>query len=241
MKQYVDKVRQTAIAAGGSYIPYSQMLEPTNTMIKMLPATEDGICQALCAKWIAEHANDSSLWTWLFTPGTTNVQFGKIANLMVNFNETVTTNKNSAAFNTSVTRSKGQEKLIWQDVVTEKYLALYGVIRRGMARAKMNSRWSMKKGSGLGFEIGKDLNPALWNGQNFYVLISILGKGGGHALCAFIGATDIAFFDPNFGEFYFTDRGKFMNFIKKFWEKSGYGKDFNSYYLLDFGKRVGSR
>ena len=175
MKQYVDKVRQTAIKAGGGFVPYSQMLEPTNTMIKMLPATRDGICQALCAKWIAEHANDSSLWNWLFTPGTTNVQFGKIANLMINFNESVTTDKASSAFNATVKRGAGQKNMIWQDVVTEKYLALYGVIRRGMAASKMNSTWSMKSGKGLGMEIAYDLDPKKWNGQNFYILISILG------------------------------------------------------------------
>ena len=44
----------------GAYVHYSQCVEPTATLIKMLPYTSNGICQALAAKWIAQHANDDS-------------------------------------------------------------------------------------------------------------------------------------------------------------------------------------
>jgi len=239
MQAFVAKVRKTATSAGGGYFPYSQCLEPTATLIKTLPGTAGGICQALAAKWIAEHANDGSLWNWLCTPGTSNVQQGKIANLMINFNESITTNRGSGAFNSTVSRSGSQGGMAWQDVVTEKYLAQYGVIRRGMAQAKMNSSRSMNSGTGvgLGSSLARKLDPALWNGQGFYILISIMGNGG-HALAAYVGRDDVAFFDPNFGDFYFDSRAKFKSFMRKFWEASGYVNDFNSYYLLDFGKKV---
>lgn len=239
MQQFVARVRNTAVKAGGAYFPYSQCLEPTATLIKMMPSTAGGICQALAAKWIAEHANEGSLWNWLCTAGTSNVKQGQIANLMVNFNESVTTDKGSGAFNTTVKRSKSQTKMAWQDVVTEKYLAQYGVIRRGMARARMNNSMQMNGGGGtnLGVGLASLLEPAKWNGQGFYLLISIMGDGG-HALAAYVGRDDICFFDPNFGDFYFDTRAKFKNFMKDFWKESGYGKDFDSFYLLDFGRRV---
>lgn len=238
MQEFVNRVRATATKAGGGYVPYSQCLEPTATLIKMLPATSEGICQALCAKWIAEHANDRSLWNWLCVPGTTNVRQGMITNLMVNFNESVTTDKGSSAFNRTVRRGSGQKNMIWQDVVTEKYLAQYGVIRRRLARSNMSRTHSYSNGHAMGARMARDLDPALWNGQNFYILISILGDAGGHALCAFVGSSDVAFFDPNFGEFYFETRAKFTTFMKDFWRTSGYRDDFNAYYLLSYGKRV---
>lgn len=238
MQQYVQRVRDTAVAAGGGYVPYSQSLEPTATLIKMMPQTADGICQALCAKWIAEHANDRSLWNWLCVPGTTNVRQGMITNLMVNFNESVTDDKRSGAFNRTARASKGEKNLIRQDMITNRYLQMYGVIRRGMARGKMGRTHSYSNGNAMGNRMAADLDPDLWNGQNFYILISILGAGGGHALCAFVGRNDIAFFDPNFGEFYFETRAKFKAFMRNFWKTTGYKDDFNAYYLMDYGRRV---
>lgn len=46
----------------GAYVVYSQCVEPTATLVTILPYTSNGICQALSAKWIAQHANDDSLW-----------------------------------------------------------------------------------------------------------------------------------------------------------------------------------
>lgn len=109
-----------------------------------------------------------------------------------------------------------------------------------MAKSAMTSRYSMASGTGagMGFAMAKMLDPASWNASDFYVLISILGSGGGHAICAFIGRKDVAFFDPNFGEFYFETRQGFRNFMRSFWDASGYANSFNSFYFLDNGKRV---
>ncbi|NMJ39932.1 hypothetical protein GWK16_01670 [Roseomonas sp. JC162] len=235
MREFVQRVREMATKAGGAYIPFSQCLEPTATLIRALPATAGGICQALCAKWIAEHANDRSVWNWLCTPGTMNVRPAMIANLMINFAESVAA-PGSAAFNPTVRPGAGQGDMLFQDVVTEKYLALYGVVRRRMARAGMTRPHAYRSGQAMGMRIARDLDPDQWNGQNFYVLVSILGPAGGHALCTYVGSRDVCFFDPNFGEFYFDTRAKFKAFMKDFWRISGYRDEFNAYYLLDFGK-----
>lgn len=238
MREFVQRVRETATKMGGAYIPFSQCLEPTATLIRTVPATSGGICQALCAKWIAEHANERSVWNWLCTPGTMNVRPAMIANLMINFAEGVAA-PGSAAANPTVRRGAGQRDMLFQDVVTEKYLALNGVVRRGLARTNMTRLHAYRSSQVMGARIARDLDPDLWNGQNFYVLVSILGPGGGHALCAYVGSKDVCFFDPNFGEFYFDTRLKFKAFMRDFWRISGYRDEFNAYYLLDFGRKPG--
>lgn len=248
-------IQGDALKKGGSYVHYSQCLEPTNTLIKLLPYTSNGICQALSAKWIAEHANGGSLWNWLFTEGTTNVKQAAIANLMINFTESVVrtasdiepsqgnhAKRQKTAFrigNKSLRKANtgGQ---FYQDFVTDKYLGLYGLKRRAICQpgvvGGMQNRIPMGTGLSAGHRLGSYLNED-WlasKGSGSYVLISIMGNGG-HAMAAYIG-NDISFFDPNYGEFWFPTHLQFFDFFMGFWRSSGYYQDFDSFYLMPYAK-----
>jgi YopT peptidase len=239
MQQFVNRVRATATKAGGAYFPFSQCLEPTATLIKMMPQTKGGICEALSAKWIAEHANERSLWNWLCTPGTTNVRQGMIANLMVNFIEGVSSSPSSATFNPTIRLTSAERTANdFQAAATKRFLSVHGVIPRGAARARMKNIHSYSNGHAMGARLSRDLDPDLWNGQNFYLLIGIMGSQGGHAMAAFVGRNDVCFFDPNFGEFWFESRAKYKEFMKDFWRTSGYRNDYTGYQLWDYGKRI---
>lgn len=243
----------------GAYVHYSQSEEPTRTLINMLPYTSNGICQALSAKWIAEHANEGSLWNWLFAEGTTNVKQAAIANLMINFTESVVRTASNVPLALGnhrarqgvarrlanpTTRNKNTSGDYYQDFVTDKYLGLYGMKRRGIARAGYMGSMSNRINYGLGPRTGQilaaTLQPKYLNttaNPGAYVLISVLGNGG-HAMAAYVG-TDVSFFDPNFGEFWFPKTLNFYNFFQDFWSLSGYDTAFDSFYLLSYGKKVG--
>jgi hypothetical protein len=253
--QDMRTLQNSALAKGGAYVHYSQCLEPTATLISMLPYTEDGICQALSAKWIAEHANDSSLWSWIFAPGSTNVKQSAVANLMINFTESIVRKRSdiprnlgnrrqrglaAARLANPTTRSLKSPDLYYQDLVTTKYLGLYGLKRRGITQAKIVGSFGQQRGGANGTKTGLNLAAALHphalcTHGGAYVLISIMGNGG-HAMAAYVGSTDVAFFDPNFGEFWFPDQASFRAWFAEFWKTSGYSREFDSFYLLTYAK-----
>lgn len=220
----------------GAYVPYSQCVEPTNTLINMLPYTSDGICQALAAKWIAEHANGGSLWNWLFAPGSTNIKQAAIANLMINFSES-TVRKGKVANRSLKGKSTGGD--VYQDFVTDKYLGLYGVMRRqATSGAFMGSMNNPINVGAQGHALASRFQESwLCAKGGSYILISILGDDGGHAMAAYVGQ-DIAFFDPNFGEFWFPSINEFFPWFLTFWRTSGYDKDFDEFYLLPYAMKV---
>ena len=236
----MKSIQADALANGGSYIHYSQCIEPTATLINMLPYTANGICQALSAKWIAQHANGSSLWDWLCTPGTTNVKQSAIANLMINFTESV---QRTGKLSNPTTRNQDTKGQFYQDFVTDKYLKLYsGLVRRSIVQegviGSIRNQLTVGGGVNAGRRLARRLNESrlVSKGSGSYVLISIMGNGG-HAMAAFVGE-DIAFFDPNFGEFWFPSHKQFYAFFLKFWHRSGYYKNFPNYYLMPYAKAV---
>ena len=100
----------------------------------------------------------------------------------------------------------------------------------------MQNRIAMGSGINAGHLLGSYLNED-WlasKGSGSYVLISIMGNGG-HAMAAYIG-NDIAFFDPNYGEFWFPTHLQFFQFFMNFWRSSGYYQDFDKFYLMPYAK-----
>lgn len=250
-------IQNDALAKGGSYVHYSQCLEPTNTLINMLPYTSGGICSALSAKWIAEHANGGSLWNWLFTPGTTNVKQSAITTLMINFiDSTVRTagsidhsvgnrgvrSRIASRLSNRSARSKNTGNFDYQDFVIDKYLGLYGLKRRNIVQdgviGSIKNQLSVGGGINAGRRLGRRLNEKqlVSKGSGSYVMINIMGNGG-HAMAAYVGS-DVAFFDPNFGEFWFPSQKKFYEFFLNFWRTSGYESEFSSYFLQPYAKGI---
>lgn len=233
----LKSIRDKAVSCKGGYVPYSQCVQPTKMLIESMPQTTGGICRALACKWIAEHANDSSLWNWLFVPNTTWVDRGKIANLMVNFVEGVSP---SGTFqNTTVSNPQNLGGGNYQDLVMDKYLELYGLARRGITQDLITGYQVRTAGLNLAHSIANRMTPRYLNTKSgCYLHIYIGAPGSAHSMSAWVGQ-DIAFFDPNFGEFYFDNHKRFREFFLYMWSRSGYANSFNSFQLDPFAKKVG--
>ncbi len=229
MVMWVNSIAQTATANGGTVVmKYSQSLPPTSTLIGMFGATKGGICQALTNKWIAEHAAGGSLWNWLCS-SSGQVQPSKISNLMMNFIDSA-----------SMSAPGGIDR---QKLISEKYLFQYGVIRRtdivSGERLYLEGMGNLAPNPAYGATVAKAVvGQGLKNSGGCYRMISFKGTGGGHVVAAWV-AEDVAFFDSNFGEFWFEKPANFAKWFPMFWQKAGYGQMFGGCQIRDFAMKKG--
>ena len=90
--------------------------------------------------------------------------------------------------------------------------------------------------------LASDLASSMKNGTGSYRTIGIWGPGGAHAMAAWVGQ-DVAFFDPNFGEFWFEKSGDFINWFPHFWRRSMYELPklglSNRYEIMDYSLKAG--
>lgn len=252
----IRAIQRACTENNGAYVYYSQAMEPTATLIEMLPYTEGGICNALSAKWIEQHANGGSLWNWLFAPGTTRVQQSSIINLMVNFTESTVRTRHDIdkSVGSRRKRKKIAKRLVnqtaakaftggdYQEFVTDKYMLMYGLKRRRIAQSwiagSIGNCINWGYGPKTGIELASRMQPKwMVTKSGTYAIINVLGDDGGHAMAAWIGE-DIAFFDPNFGEFYFSNPRDFQNFFRTFWDLSDYDEDFDRFCFFLYSKGV---
>jgi hypothetical protein len=236
-----EAIHDSATRNKGMYVPFSQDVEPTRTLIRSMPYTAKGICEALAAKWIVEHANGSSLWNWLLEKETNsgsvwNWLFGKgerkinesaIINLMINHTEGKI--RDGSLANPTTKDANVAGSAAYQMLLTHKYLKQYGL--RSHAATDYENADNR-------FQVGLAL-PAALNLRDFkttYVLISLAGeivglegpKQVGHAAAAYVGE-DVAFFDPSFGEYWFPSHHDFAKFFGDFWKESKYGEIYDSF------------
>lgn len=229
MAKWVKQIARSAAEAGGTVVKeFSQSVAPTSTLIGLHGATKDGICQALTNKWIAEHANDGSLWSWLCASGG-QVQQAKIANLMLNFIDS-----------TSMAAPTGIDP---QKLISEKYLFQYGVVRRvdivSGNRVYNEAMKSLAPNPALGSSIAAAMvGRGLKNANGSYRMVSFKGTKGGHVVAAWV-AQDVAFFDSNFGEYWFEKSEQFVKWFPKYWQATGYGRMFGGCQIRDFAKKAG--
>ena len=134
--------------------------------------------------------------------------------------------------------------MTYQDYVTERYLGFYGVKRRQMVlKAFMGTQHQLIGTGSDGYCLAHRLQESFLNAKGgSYVLIVIKGTHNnqpvGHAMSAFVGSGDIAFFDPNFGEFWFPNQVNFRTWFKQYWATSEYKNIFRNFYLLPYGKAM---
>lgn len=228
MLNWVDSIANTASLYGGSTImKFSQSLPPTSTLIATYGATRNGVCEALSNRWIVDHANGSSLWNWLCNANG-QVQPSKVANVMINFIDTL-----------SMPGPGGVDKQSWN---TERYLLSHGIRRRLNITSgnRLMSQDLSRRGRGS-VSAGQDLANALValrNTDGCYRHIAIYGPRGGHAMCAWVGA-DVAFFDPNFGEYWFEKKSNFVRWFNRFWQSTGYSQSYGGFELRDYAVGMG--
>lgn len=252
-------IYQACTARKGGYIPFSQSDEPVRSWIGGVDATAGGICQALSARWMIEHCNDSSLWKWLdyrrSGAGVVSVDRARIGDLMVAAAEFGDSSGKFAnpqyklTLDTFDALKPQLGDLQHQDFITSKYLKLYGgLIRRTLPAAVVQQERSLglSPSGYMGFIMALRLNRrTLLSPGGSYALIGVKShrRRSGHTMAAFIGQ-DVSFFDPNYGEFYFPPTGgvthnqPFVDWFTNFWATTGYSQRYDSFRILSFGRDI---
>lgn len=232
----MDLLQLACLGNQGAYVSYSQDLPDTDSVIRLLPETDPGICQALAAKWIAQHANGSSLWNWLFKPGTQTVNKGAVTQLMLQFIDS-TARHGPLANPTNRDIVPGVRD--FQEIATDRYLRLYRVIQRRIANTAFMGTLQNRIRTGLnGFPLAYRLHENFLNSRGgSYALVSVIGPDGGHALAAWVGE-DIAFFDPNFGEFWFPTHQNFQRWFVRYWSITDYKQYYDTFWITPYGREA---
>lgn len=208
----------------------SQAVSPIKDLIATDPVTKNGICQALTNKWIADHANGGSMWNDLCSNVAGQVCFdiGKLKQLMGEFKWGV--------------GGANEQKLR-----AEIYLDQHGVRRRSDIvsgdRVYSENMTSLAPDPSLGIKIGRAISVAgNMNSGGSYRMISIKAAGAGHVFAAYVGGastsspeSDVAFYDSNFGEFWFERAIDFRHWYRVLWSRT-YARTFGGFQIRDFAK-----
>ena len=239
MSVYVRRVQNSAKPFGGVHTwDFSQCVEPVNSIIGTDKVASDGICEMLSAKWIDEHAHERHLSTWLCTDGK-NIDASKIRMLMQVFIIGMTMRPSKMVEDLSVRNSpvhRGEQN---QDAATQNFLLSRGIIRR-TGNPGMPWGTGTSAAEKIKHALGRDLVSSR-GGTGSYRIIGIYGESGsGHCLACYTGLKDIAFFDPNFGEFWFEDKSKFPRWLAEaFFPLSHYtGELGKRYELFDYALKA---
>ncbi|MBO9480946.1 MULTISPECIES: YopT-type cysteine protease domain-containing protein [Gammaproteobacteria] len=229
IRQFIKRVRKTVSKFNGSCTwHFSQVENPVAGIIGSLPESRRGICEMLAARWIERHAHNSSLASWLSTSGSiekNDINPSKIRQIMQQF--IVTYTLKSGLILESNSGDVNQESSIDLWLGRHGILQLRNINYSWAGRYKFNEeqtrsdiRENMSKGDyarDIAINVQRDLHNCHYGN---YALIRIFGFSG-HAMAAWI-AQDACFFDPNFGEFYFSDKNTFINWFPYFFLASPY-------------------
>ena len=215
-------VQRSVQAFGGQCTwAFTQCKPPVSTFISKDESTAIGVCESISAHWIKFHAEGGSLWNWLFPQGPD----GPIS-------------MTKLLFGVMQLQSAGMLGAD-QDAVTEAWLRQNGIMpvkrnvpgfesrqtRRGFEQFSGASQSRVARGR-TRFGDSKGVARAILEdhtgGAGCYKKLSLSGKFGAHTMALWV-AQDVAFFDANFGEFWFESRTNFFNwFTQKFWSSSLY-------------------
>jgi hypothetical protein len=176
---------------------FSQCEPPLATFIARDPASSYGICATLSTCWILEHAAGRSLFTWLYTG------FEKSGNAARGVGMRM-----GRLTNVMSLRGEG-------DAALDAGLRVMGDKVPLGAADEARVFTSQALASAICDTAAHDAGR--------YLMIGIEGTVGAHSMAAYV-ATDVCFFDPNFGEFWFENHHMFQAwFTGYFWHASMYG------------------
>ena len=234
---YVSIVQRSVRSYGGMLTwDFSQCVNPVATTIGTDRVTRDGICEMLSAKWIDEHAHGGALANWIVEGSSINPS--KIRLLMQWFiiGDTMRPSK-MVGVDDARGIQRGDQN---QDKATQNFLLTRGIIRRG---GGLQNGWGVGNKAGgekIKLKLASDLCDSR-GGTGSYRIIGIYGgDNSGHCMACYTGLSDIAFFDPNFGEFWFEDKRKFQRwFSEAFYVRSLYSRLMDDHYeLFDYALKV---
>jgi hypothetical protein len=231
----INSVRNSASSNNGNLTwAFSQIKDPVASIIGKDKISQDGVCEMLSAKWIECHAKDGHLGQWLQGSGQ-EIDPSKIRQLMQLFIIGNTMNRSAMVGR--------PDSLVPPDqtAATVLWLKEKGLVRRtSIASPDFNSSTGTRDGARRKVHASSICAAVTsnWNALGTYRTIGIWGPNGGHAMAAWV-AQDVAFFDPNFGEFWFEKKADFIKWFPKFFEKSCYSLPkvglCERYEVMDFG------
>lgn len=185
-----------------------------------------GVCKALSVFWITAHANDQDFWGWLMDGGSwTHIERAR-AIIDVHGWYKNRGGQTQDAWTNERLESVGLEE--------RRAIAGGGSMQRTGAATAISATGSRYL---AGFMMASDLAPNFDKTTEGYRQLSFWGPpGGGHAVAAWV-AEDVAFFDPNYGEFWFPSPAKFRQWYGHFWNMTGYGDRYPRLYKINqYGK-----
>ena len=232
MSNFIEVIQNSANEYNGSCtFRFSQALPPISQLIATDPATKDGFCQAITNMWIAKHAAGGSLWSELYTTVTGRQCFNihKVKNLMV--------------------EQRAARGILSQLLNNEKYLACQGVIPRENPVTKAYAfAGTLGRTSHNAKAVAKTIVESTRAGCGSYLNVALYNESsGGHAVAVFVGSPafgsgtrDIAYFDANFGEFWFQDSSDFHRWFIAYWKKIYEMGDYKykSFYINEFAHKA---
>ena len=212
----------------------TQCADPMKSMIFQDADTAGGVCESLSAHWIKYHAEGDSLWNWL-CDGNGMVKAGPVWDVM-------------HVQRRGMNGGPGQN----QNVMTDRYLRENGIQRLPTNRGRVMMNGAMRayayaeeyqgrtgffSAQDLGNDIIRDATTAGGRTGGQYKKIGISGRMGAHAMAAWV-AEDVAFYDPNFGEFWFETKQQFVAWFNgEFWRRSLYCAGLSGEYdICTYGK-----
>jgi hypothetical protein len=238
-----DLIRQSATGYKGMVALKFSQSDPACRIVnyyKAQNATEGGICAALSCYWIIEHADGGSLWDQLCDIDGA----GGITRLKNEYAMGIVELQRGLMLHTqdirTFMRSRGLEPHTDQEFAG----SLRGMLDPGTTNV-LTDRAVTTAASEDGtlnctrFVLGLcDIST-----KEAYLLIKF-GEGGwpqrGHACAAWVSTigeqTVVLYFDPNYGEFYFENRGDFENWAARYLVYSGYYKKYPTVTASQFGK-----
>jgi hypothetical protein len=219
--QEIKRAYDSCLAHGGVPImPFAQGLPYVRGAWKQ-EYVGTGICQALVNYWLADHASGSSLWTRLYDGG----KFQPEAILDIGRQQGLFGQPDGL----------GTSGKILQKLRSEAWLE-----RRGLRMITQQPYTGGDRGDLRGWRIGYDIaNKGMANKPGgCYRMISFTSGTISHVVCAWV-QRDVAFFDPNYGEFWFESREKFVPWFQTFWDTDTYD-NFDGFEIRDLAEKVGA-
>jgi YopT-type cysteine protease-like protein len=192
----VNLVQSSAKDFSGSCTQkFSQCTYPVAQIINMHQSTKDGICLMLSAKWVGEYLNGGSMWNAMYFGGQFNQ--AAIISVMHNFIDDEVLGIN------------------WEEV-RKKYFKQHNV-------AHLETKTALGSGREAGTRVGRRLGDMILSvGSGKFMTIDVSGPGGAHAVAAWNAGSTYIFFDPNYGEFHFTNPVRYRAWLCLLTRISGY-------------------
>lgn len=201
-------------------------------IIRQNERSADGICKALSAQWIVDHAYGGSLCNRV-TDASGSLNVSAIRMVMQNF---ILARGAQASQTADFLFNRGllpRRSSLDKTVVQHKKI---GRKKVEVSTVQHTVGSTDQAGGGGSCNVALELSEALKKVSGYYTQIDFGAVSGmGHATAAWIGGPsyssdgDACFFDPNAGEFYFESKKKFFDWFRLFYASSyqGFPCNFN--------------